>query len=159
MLSCLVAAALLASATSPGPVPPPLRDQMDRPDSLAAHAGKPVVAFVVTVKKLRGLRGWEEDLRKRFDAVDYLRIADVPKEPPTTHQRVAEKLRERVPKGIAVSIDVENVWASAFGLDTREMNVLVFDREQRLVARFRGRRDRALIDKVAEAVAPLVGAP
>jgi len=117
-----------------------LRDQFGRPDSLAAHAGQPQVVFVVSAQRLRRLKQWEVELDRRLDGVGFLRVADVPAEggKPPTFDDVASKLRKRVPQPVRVLVDTERHWAAALGLDTREVNVLAFDADARLVAHGRG---------------------
>jgi hypothetical protein len=65
---------------------------------------------------------------------------------------VAGKLRERVPRQVSIGIDLERSWATAFALDTSEVNVLVFDADGKLASRFRGRRSRPLLDQIVAAV-------
>ena len=134
-----------------------LRDQRGETDSVAAHRGTPTVAMVVTAKRLRNLRGWQRDLQARFDQVDYVLIADVPAEPPVTYERVAEKLGGRVPDGVSVLIDLDRAWATELELDTDRPNLLLFDAEGRLAARFRGRKQDALVEEVARELSQLVG--
>ena len=121
-----------------------LRDQRGQEDSLGSHRGRVVLVTVVHAKRLRKLKGWEAALRERLDGVDYIRIADVPADPPVTHDQVAEKLRERVPEDVSVLIDLERKWALSLELDTDQPNLLIFDREGRLVSSYRGGRNRFL---------------
>lgn len=146
MTACLLLQ--LAVATSPLP----LRDQFGRPDGLERHRGKTVVALVVTAKQLRALKGWELELQKRLAGVSFLRVADVPAQPPVTWERVAGKLRERVPQQVPIGIDLARSWATTYELDTSEVNVLVFGPGGELAARFRGRRSKPLLDEVVAAV-------
>jgi len=136
---------------------PPLTDQLGREHSLARHRGETVLALVVTAKRLRSLKGWELELRERLEGVSFLRVVDVPEKPKVSHARVAEKLRKRVPEEVAIGIDLERRWAETFGLDTDEVNVLVFDPGGGLAARFRGRRSRELVEQVAAAALRLPG--
>jgi hypothetical protein len=121
-----------------------LRDQFGREDSLAAHRDHVVLVSVVHAKRLRKLKSWEKALRRRLERVHYIRIADVPSDPPVTHEEVAEKLRERVPEEISVLIDLERRWATTLELETDQPNLLVFDRRGRLVSSYRGGKDRFL---------------
>jgi hypothetical protein len=134
------------------PPPAPLRDQLGRADGLERHRGETVVALVVTAKRLRALRGWQLELEKRLAGVSYLRVADIPADPRVDHERVAARLRERVPDQVPIGIDLARSWATTYGLDTAEVNLLVFDASGELAARFRGRRSEALVDQVAAAV-------
>ena len=132
--------------------PAPLKDQFGREDGLGRHRGATVVALVVTAKHLRALKGWELELHERLAGVSFLRVADVPAEPPVTWERVAGKLRERVPRQVPIGIDLERSWAAAYGLDTAEVNLLVFGPGGELAARFRGRRSKPLLEQVVAAV-------
>lgn len=135
------------------PAPAPLRDQLGRAVALEAHRGGTVVALVVTAKRLRSLRGWQLELEKRLAArVSYLRVADIPARPAVDHERVAARLRERVPDQVPIGIDLARSWATTYGLDTAEVNLLVFDAGGELAERFRGRRSQALVDEVVAAV-------
>jgi hypothetical protein len=132
--------------------PPPLVDQFGREDSLESRRGTTVVALVVTAKRLRSIKGWELELHERLPEVSFLRVVDVPEEPKVTRERVAAKLRERVPQQVPIGIDMQRGWAAAYGLDTAEVNVLVFGPEGALVARFRGRKSKPLVEQVVAAV-------
>jgi hypothetical protein len=133
--------------------PPPLPDQFGHEQGLAQHRGSAVVALVVTAKRLRAIKGWELDLKERLPDVGFLRVVDVPEEPPVTWERVAGKLRERVPRQVPIGIDLERRWAAAYSLDTAEVNVLVFGPDGQLAARFRGRRSKPLLERVVAAAA------
>jgi len=87
-----------------------------REDSLRAHRGQVVLVTVVHATGLRKLKSWETALRERLEGVHYIRIADVPADPPLTHDEVAEKLRQRVPEEVSILIDLEGEWRKAFGL-------------------------------------------
>jgi hypothetical protein len=128
-----------------------LVDQYGAEDALARHRGRVVVVMVVTAKRLRNIRPWERDLRERFeDAIDYLRITDVPEDSPATHERIAAKLVDRVPDGVSVLIDVERRWATALALDTSRPNILVIDGDNQLVSVHRGRHSPELAAEVIE---------
>lgn len=130
-----------------------LRDQFGRPDSLTAHAGRPQVVLVVSARRLRRLKEWEVELARRLDGVGFLRVADVPAEggTPPTFDDVASTLRRRVPQSVPVLVDTERLWAGSLRLDTREVNVLAFDADTRMVAHVRGAPR-------AEAIGPLESA-
>lgn len=134
-----------------------LRDQYGAEDSLAAHRGQVVVVMVVTAKRLRNIRPWERDLRERFEDIEYLRIADVPEDPPATYDEVAQKLVERVPEGVSVLIDLDRRWATTLGLDTSRPNILVFNSDGKLVSAHRGRHDPELAAQVLEGIEAVVG--
>lgn len=149
MISLLLSLALPAA---PQAAPAPLRDQFGTEDGLARHRGTTVLAMVVTAKQLRALKGFEVELGKRLEGVSFLRVVDVPEQPKPSFERVAGKLRERVPRQVSIGIDLERSWATAFELDTSEVNVLVFGADGELGSRFRGRRSKALLDEIVAAV-------
>ena len=121
-----------------------LRDQYGQGDSLEAHRGQVVLVTVVHAKRLRKLKSWETALRGRLKDVHYVRIADVPTDPPVTQEEVAKKIRERVPENVPILIDLERRWARALELDTDQPNLLIFDRKGRLVSSYRGSKDPSL---------------
>lgn len=144
LVSCVLPAA--ASGALAGP--PPLEDQNGKKDSLEAHNGRPVVVLAVNGDRLRQLKGWEVALRERFDGLDFIRVVDVAQGPGVRPERVARKLRDKVPPGVSVLIDVDGVWAATYGLHKTDLNVLLFDRQGRLVARFAGKREAALTERI-----------
>ena len=132
-----------------------LPDQYGVLDRLAAHREHVVVAMVVTAKRLRNLKAWENRLSRRYDDLHYLRVldvADVPEGEPVTVDEIAARLLERVPEEISVLIDLERRWAEALELDTARPNIIVFDREGRFVTSVRGREDSALAEQLFRAI-------
>lgn len=128
------------------------RDQHGNVDSLARYAGQPVVAVVVGVRRLSLIEQWERDLTARVPGIRFLNVADLPRDAPVDLERTAATLRKRVPAGVNVLLDPGGAWATSFQLDTAAPNLLVFDAEGRLSARFRGRWNAALASDVAAAV-------
>jgi hypothetical protein len=161
----LIVVLLMAAASSGGAQTPPLdaladlelRDQYGGTDTLAAHRGETVVAMVVTAKRLRNLKAWERDFRDRFDGIHYLRIADIPSDPPTTYEQVARKLNERVPEDVSVLIDMDSAWATELELDSGRPNILVIDAEGTLLASFHGRHQPELAAEVVSAIEEALG--
>jgi hypothetical protein len=131
-----------------------LRDQFGKADSLNRRRGAPVVAVIVSVRRLAMIERWERDLSERVPGIRFLNVADLPGDAPVDLQRTAATLRKRVPPGIAVLMDPARQWATAFALDTTLPNLLVFDAQGRLAARFRGRWTAALAAEVAKAIPP-----
>lgn len=163
MICCSLALLWSALAgTPPAPAAPAatrvvLRDQHGRDVTLAA--GRPQVVFVVAAQRLRRLKDWEVALDRRVEGVGYLRVADVvPREgePAGRYDQMAGTLRKRVPETIAIAIDAERVWAKELKLDSREVNVLVFDAAHRLLAREGGEPTAPSVRRVA---ALLLGLP
>lgn len=136
-----------------------LRDQHGGKDTLAAHQGEVVVVMVVTARRLRNLKGWERDLRERYEELRFMRVVDVPADPPVSYEDVAGKLAKRVPEGIEVLIDMERSWARALDLDTARPNLLLFNRDGDLVARTRGRAKKELVEQFAGRIEALLEAP
>lgn len=85
------------------------------------------VAIVVSAKRLRRLKAWEQAIRAINADLPLVRVADIPRTAPTEYESVAEKLRKRLPPDLPVLIDLDGVWASAYGLDVNVPNVLIFD--------------------------------
>lgn len=137
----------------------PLRDQHGLEDSLEAHRGRALVVFVVDARRLRKIKAWERELRGRFEELQVLRVAEVPAEPTTTYERVAEKLASRVPEDVSVLIDMESRWAAVLGLDPSQPNLLLVGPDGELVAAFRGRHEPELAATVVEHVESLLAAP
>lgn len=130
-----------------------LRDQHGRSDSLAAHAGRAQVVLVVALRRLRRIEAWEVELTRQVEGVGFLRVADVPPkegQSPPSHEEIAATLRRRVPAEVSVLIDRERHWAEAFELDTREVNVLLFDAAGDLVSRLRGSPKPERVQEVVE---------
>jgi hypothetical protein len=126
------------------------RDQYGGEDSLAEHRGHVVVVMAVTAKRLRNIKPWERHLRERVDGVHFLRVTDVPAGSKATRSSVAARLRERVPEGVSVLIDMDRVWATELELDTGRPNLLIVDRDGRLIATFRGLFRPELLEPVVD---------
>jgi len=136
-----------------------LRDQYGRGDSAGAKPDRAQAVFVVSARRLRRLKDWQRALDERLDGVGFLRVADVPPEPgqpPPRFEDVAATLRKRVPEDVPVLIDVERRFDRQLDLDTREVNVLLFDASGRLAGRVRG---RPTPDGVEQATAQLLKLP
>jgi hypothetical protein len=115
-----------------------LKDQFGASHSLEEHAGQVQLAIVVSAKKLRRLKPWEQQLRQQYPDLPLLRIADVPQTAPTDYALVAEKLRKRLPEDVWVLIDLDSVWARRYELDTAVPNLLLFDAQGKLLQIHRG---------------------
>ena len=138
----------------------PLRDQHGRPGPAGAALEKAHAVFVVSARRLRRVREWQKELDRRVEGVSYLRVADVPPEadrPPARFEDVAEELRKRVPADVAVLVDLERRFAGRLDLDTREVNVLLFDASGAMVGRLRGRPTAAAADEAASRLLALPG--
>lgn len=129
-----------------------LRDQFGQTDSLARLSGAPVVAVIVSVRRLAMIERWERDLSERVPGIRFLNVADLPSDAPVDLVRTAATLRKSLPKGVAVLMDPERRWATTFALDTTLPNLLVFDATGQLTAQVRGRWTAELAGKVANAV-------
>ncbi|MET0555720.1 MAG: hypothetical protein ABW221_21960 [Vicinamibacteria bacterium] len=153
----LVALLALTAAAPPPAAALVLRDQYGREGGLSAERGQPAVALVVTARKLRAVRGFEAELRRRCPEPRVLRVADVPRRPPATYEDVARKLRERVPAEVPVLIDLDGAFAGALGLDVSEVAAVVFDGEGRETARATARKADARAAEAAAALRALGG--
>ncbi len=129
-----------------------LRDQFGHIDSLARRRGAPVIVVIVGVRRLSMIERWERDLSERVPGIRFLNIADLPDDVAVDPARAAATLRKRVPAGVAVLMDPERRWATSYALDTALPNLLVFDAEGHLLARFRGRWSAKLAEEVAKTV-------
>jgi hypothetical protein len=133
-----------------------LRDQHGRPAGFEPSAGQPTVVFVVSAARLKRLRDWEAGLRRRFEGLRFLRVADVPpSRPPARYEEVAGRLRKHVPREVSVLVDMERVWATGFEIDTGQVNLLVFDATGRLAGRLAGGPTPQRLAQAAELIAAL----
>lgn len=135
------------------------RDQFGHTNSLASQRGAPVIAVIVSVKRLTMIEPWERELTERVPGIRFLNVADLPADAPVDLERTAATLRKRVPPGVAVLMDPARQWATIFALDTTLPNLLVFDARGQLTARFRGRWTAELAAQVADAVSQPGGIP
>jgi len=153
----LLAGVVPMRAAGPVAGPPPLEDQNGKQDSLDAHHGHAVVVLAVSDERAGALKAWEADLRARFDGLDFLRVVNIPQHPGIRPEDVVPVLRGKLPKDVSVLIDTDGVWASMYDLDTSQMSVALFDREGRLVARFRGKRESVLLERISQEIETKLG--
>jgi hypothetical protein len=132
--------------------PAALPDQNGGSLSLADYPGQAVLVIVVSGRKLRHIKKWEQTLRSDFPDLVSLRVADITDDPRPTTEQVATKLRKRAPADVSVLIDLANTWATEYELDTTEPCLLLFDGNHAVVAQFRGRANR---DNSAAVIASL----
>ncbi|TNF81757.1 MAG: hypothetical protein EP301_12245 [Gammaproteobacteria bacterium] len=130
-----------------------LIDQYGEPGGLATDADLQV-AIVVSAKRLRRLKPWEQAIREIDAEVPIVRVADVPRTSPTEYETVAEKLRKRLPPDVNVLVDLEGVWASAYELDVDVPNVLIFDGAGTLVAVHSGMYKKSFAEALKADLAP-----
>ena len=150
----LAAAAGLAQAAGVADAPVGLKDQFGAEGGLDTAAAERQIAIVVSAKRLRRLKAWERAVREIDADVNIVRVADVPRTAPTEYERVAEKLRKRLPPDVPVLIDLEGVWASVFELDVNVPTVLVFGADGTLLARHAGMYRQDKFDALAADLAP-----
>lgn len=134
-------------------------DQHGGQDSLAAHRGHPVVVVVVDARRLGTVKRWEKGLLTRFPGLHILTVADVNEKKPASLGQVALVLERRVPKEVAVLIDMQRLWAEQLDLDTAAPNLILVDAGGDLVAQFRGRWTQELAAEVEQQVALMSDAP
>ena len=113
---------------------PEVPDQYGQPVSLDGNSHAAQVAIVVSAKRLRRIKPWEKALIKAFPDLRVVRVADIPRTSTTTYEKVAVKLRKRLPRDLSVGIDLEGEWAKRASLDTSVPNLLLFDANGRLAA-------------------------
>jgi hypothetical protein len=133
-----------------------LADQYGESGGLEDYAGQPVLVIVASGRKLRHIKGWEKGLRKDYPQLLSLRIADITDEPRPTYEQVAKKLLKRVPEDVSIIIDLDNLWATEYGLDTDEACLLLFDAHGKVMAQFRGRANNARLAEVSAAITSIV---
>lgn len=133
-----------------------LRDQYGHEDSVVAHNSAVVVVIVIDAKRLRKIKGWEKGLLARFPELEFMRVADIPTAPPVTEARVAEKLVQRVPQGVSVLIDMQRRWANTLSLDTSQPNLLVFNQQGKIAARYAGHPTEGFLERVSTRVAEVL---
>lgn len=133
-----------------------LRDQYGQSGGLTRGIDGLQVAIVVSAKRLRRLKPWEEAIRKIDADVPVIRVADVPRSPPADYDVVADKLKKRLPEDLAVLIDLDGVWTATFDLDVSVPTVLIFDGSGTLLARHAGMYRHDQFDLLA---ADLTAAP
>lgn len=136
------------------PVRLTLFDQFGETGGVATDADGLQVAIVVSAKRLRRLKPWERAIREIDTEVPIVRVADVPRTAPTEYENVAEKLRKRLPPDVNVLVDLNGVWASAYGLDVNVPNVLIFDAAGTLVAVHSGMFKKSYAEALAADLAP-----
>jgi len=140
-LAVLAAAALLTTASAGMAIDAAqltLRDQFGQSGGLADDAAGLQVVIVVSAKRLRRIKPWEEAIRQIDSDVPVIRVADVPRTPPADYAVVADKLKKRLPPDLPVLIDLNGLWAETFGLDTDVPNILIFDGSGTLLGRHAG---------------------
>ena len=123
-----------------------LIDQFGETGGLATNAEGLQVAIVVSAKRLRRLKPWEQAIREIDTVVPIVRVADVPRSAPTEYESVAEKLRKRLPPDVNVLVDLEGVWAATYALDVNVPNVLIFDGAGTLLAVHSGMFKKSYVD-------------
>jgi hypothetical protein len=145
----LLAAPFAVVQAQPSQVAPEqlaLIDQYGETGGLATDADGLQVAIVVSAKRLRRLKPWEEAIREIDTDVPIVRVADVPRTAPTEYESVAEKLRKRLPADVNVLVDLQGVWAAAYALDVNVPNVLIFDGSGTLLAVHSGMFKKSYVD-------------
>jgi hypothetical protein len=144
---------LSAQATA---LPPALPDQFGATGALSDFPRAPVLVIVVSARRLRQVQRWEEALRSELPGLLSMRVADIDQQPQPQLDDVAGTLAKRAPAGVPILIDMDNEWARAFALNTREPCLLLFDANRKLVTQWRGRARAELVSAV---IAGIQGLP
>ena len=136
-----------------------LIDQFGEAGGLATNVDGLQVAIVVTAKRLRRLKSWEQAIREIDSEVPIVRVADVPRTAPTEYESVAEKLRKRLPPDVNVLVDLDGIWATAYALDVNVPNVLIFNGTGTLVAVHSGMFKKSYAAALKADLAPAADVP
>ena len=126
-----------------------LRDQFGATHGLRTDAQGLQLAIVVSAKRLRRIKPWEQALYGYDADLPVIRVADVPQTAPAEYEQVAAKLKKRLPEDVNVLIDLEGIWAATYGLDSSVPNILVFNGAGELQALHSGMYKGALFDALA----------
>ena len=145
---------LLLWATAATSAPPKLPDQFGELYDLSAYTSEPVVLIFAPTRKLRWIGKWEKALRAELPELKSLRIADIRDEPKPDIDDVAATLKKRAPKDVSILIDIDNLWATIYQLDTEEPNVVLLNSNHEVVEIFRGRPKRDLLSRTLITVTP-----
>jgi hypothetical protein len=148
LLLCTIAVASAFAADSASP----LQDQYGKPGELSDFSGEAVLAIVVSTRKMVWIGRWEEAIRAELPGLVSIRVADVSDQPPPSYSDVAKILRKRAPEDVSVLIDMQNLWAKNYDLDTSETCLVLFDANHNVVAKFRGRPKGELVEEVMDAL-------
>ena len=147
----ILCAAAIAGATATERVPA-LQDQYGNHGELNDFSGEAVLVIVASTRKLVWIGRWEEAIRAELPGLVSLRVADVSDQPPPSYIDVANILRKKAPKDVSVLIDMQNLWARNYDLDTSEPCLMLLDPDHNVVAKFRGRPKGDLVDEVMNAL-------
>jgi len=154
-ITLFISGLLLTSSLVAHAAPAPLPDQNDQLLSLADYPNQTVLAIVVSGRKLRHIKKWEEGIRKVYPQLTSVRVADITDEPRPSQEQVAEKLRKRAPADVRIMIDMDNLWATEYELDTSEPCLLLFDDNGQVIAQFRGRANKDRLNEVMVVLAEI----
>ncbi|MDH3978027.1 MAG: hypothetical protein OEU86_05880 [Gammaproteobacteria bacterium] len=148
---------LATLATMPGnahaaELPGPLPDQFGAEIMAPAERNQPLLVIVTQARKARHIERWEQALRKTQPELLSIRVADLTGNPKPGIKQVSQKLRQQAPEEVSILIDKDNLWAQTYDLDTREPCLLIFDPQNNLTARFRGRANKKNVAAVIEAM-------
>jgi hypothetical protein len=133
---------------------PPLTDQYGLNYSFVPVSGEAVLVIVADARKLRWLGRWEAKLRQSLPELNSYRVAGVLDTPTPTYDEVAAVLQRWVPPEVPIAIDLNNTWATRYQLDIAEPCLLLLDGQQNVVAQWRGRPKKALVNEVVTTLQP-----
>jgi hypothetical protein len=150
----LLLCCLALSAFAEPLVMPPLTDQYGLDYSFVPVSGEAVLVIVADARKLRWIGRWEQKLRKSMPELNSYRVAGVLDTPTPAYDDVAAVLQRWVPPEVPIAIDLNNNWAKQYQLDIKEPCLLLLNGQQNIVAEWRGRPKKALIEEVLAALQP-----
>ena len=131
--------------------PAALQDQNGKSGGMEDFSGQPVIVFVTSLTQLEKLGKWEEALRPEVPDINSMDIGDIKKPPDFVREEVVKVLRKKLPEGVSVYIDDDNLWEKEYKLDLSEPNVLVFDAQHELIEQFSGKPAGKVLDDVIAA--------
>lgn len=166
-LLAAAAAFALALALAPGlaprtsaaaPVPPPARlasfalaDQFGQTNHVEFPRDRPLLLLVGDRRGSEEVDAWIAPLKQRWGAIaDLAGIADVSAAPRFLRGRIQEGIRKQRPRPLL--LDFDGKVTTPLRLSPRTANLLVVDRDGRVLARLTGAPDDAKLDAVRAAL-------
>ena len=150
-------AALLAITAVPGPAAAGgagLVDQYGRPDDPAHHRGAPLLLIYGQPPDLRKMKSWEVRTRDRASDLAVLRAVDARAvKGKKTPEEVNARLRQNVPKEVALLIDWEGKLARDYSLPADKVSATLLDPAGKACLTASGPVNDATLEELMETLA------